>query len=65
MWIVVEFDEDKAIAAVPNSWFHKGHCAWPIKSIKKNIERRTKPNELEFSNYTAKILFGHIGKFFL
>lgn len=55
MWIVVCF-EDNTIAAVPKFWFEKGKCAWPKKSPRKFIERRIKPNEVEFIHLKSKII---------
>lgn len=59
MWIVVCF-EDNTIAAVPQFWFERGTCAWPKKSPKKFIERRIKPNELDFIYLKSKIIKNNI-----
>jgi len=55
MWIVVCF-EDNTIAAVPQFWYERGVCAWPEKSPKKFIERRIKPNEVDFLYLKSKII---------
>lgn len=64
MWIVVLFKDDSTLAAVPEFWFINGYCAWPNKCSTKYIERRKQPNELEFKQYKAKILFKNIGIFY-
>lgn len=61
MWRVIIFEVDNSLAAVPSFWYQNGICWWPNKNTKKNVERRIKPNELEFSKFKAKILFDHIG----
>lgn len=63
MWMVVLFENDNTLAAVPEFWHCKGICAWPKKVTTKIIQKRTKPNDLEFSYYKAKVLFSHIGTF--
>lgn len=59
MWTVVCF-EDNSIAAVPQFWFERGVCAWPKKSPRKCIERRIKPNEVDFQYLKAKIIKNNI-----
>lgn len=56
MWSVVCFMNENTVAAVPSYWFRDGYCAWPNKFVRKSIERRKSPNELEFTSYKAKIL---------
>lgn len=63
MWTVVLFEEDSTLAAVPAFWYKDGLCAWPNSKIIKNIENRSKPNEIEFSSYKAKILYENTGKY--
>jgi len=63
MWIVVLFEDDSTLAAVPAFWYKDGLCAWPNSKISKNIEKRCAPNEIEFSSYKAKILYERIGKY--
>lgn len=63
MWTVVLFKSDNTVAAVPNFWYCNGLCAWPKKFNTKLIQQRKKPNEIEFSNYKAKILFKDISIF--
>ncbi|XP_060857845.1 uncharacterized protein LOC132935339 [Metopolophium dirhodum] len=63
MWIVVLFEADSTLAAVPAFWYKDGLCAWPNSKISRNIEKRTAPNELEFSSYKAKILYEHVGSY--
>ncbi|CAI6353126.1 unnamed protein product [Macrosiphum euphorbiae] len=56
MWSVVCFTGDNTVAAVPKFWYRDGYCAWPNKFIRKNIERRVNPNELEFTHFKSKVL---------
>jgi len=61
-YLVVEFFEDNSIEAVPASWFRKkeGKCAWPTTKnsniIKKYIELKSIPNDIEYSYHAAKVL---------
>jgi len=52
MWNVIHFLKDNLVESVPNFWFNKNNktCAWPLlkSSTKKMIERRIKPNEIDF-----------------
>lgn len=61
MWTVVLFNDDNTVAAVPSFWYKHGFCAWPHKFSARYIERRKQPNELEFKNFSSKILFKNIG----
>jgi len=63
MWIVVLFEDDSTLAAVPAFWYKDGFFAWPNSKIIRNIEKRCAPNEIEFSCYKAKILYEHVGKY--
>lgn len=64
MWTIVCFDADNSVEVVPEFWFHNGSCAWPKKNSnsKKFIEKRLKPNEIEFDYYNARSLSKNIGK---
>lgn len=59
---VIEFFEDNTLETVPASWVNKkeGTCAWPTSKnpsyIKKLIEKKSIPNDVEFSYYKAKVL---------
>lgn len=51
-WVVVHFMDEDSVEAVPDTW-HRKHdltCAWPFNkhSIKRYIEKRVYPNDLEF-----------------
>jgi len=61
MWIVVLFDADSTLAAVPAFWYRDGLCAWPNTKISRHIQKRSKPNEIDFSNFKAKILYEQVG----
>lgn len=63
MWIVVLFEADSTLAAVPTFWYQNGLCAWPNTKISKYIQKRSIPNEIEFSNFKAKILYEHVGEY--
>lgn len=60
MWIIVSFEANNSLVAVPEFWFKDGFCEWPNKYSSKIIEHRNKPNDLEFSNFKAQILFENI-----
>lgn len=59
---IVEFIEDNTIEAVPTVWVKQkeGTCAWPTTKkcdvIKKLIERKSIPNDVEYNYYVAKVL---------
>lgn len=56
-WIIVVFSEDNSVEVVPYSWLKKGICAWPkAKQAKKIIEKRIKPNNIDFNFYNARQL---------
>jgi len=61
-YLVVEYYEDNSIEAVPASWFKKkeGTCAWPNTKnpnvLKKFVELKTIPNDVEYSYHAAKVL---------
>ncbi|XP_022162449.1 uncharacterized protein LOC111028210 [Myzus persicae] len=57
-WIIVIFNNDNSVEAVPDIWLKKNNCAWPAKSkqIKKYIERRVKPNNNDFTFFNARKL---------
>lgn len=65
MWTVVLFDVDNTLAAVPAFWFQNGNCWWPTNNVVKHIQKRTRPNELEFSSFKAKMMFEHIGLYYI
>lgn len=66
VYTVVHFENDDTVEAVPNYWFRKNKCAWPIKwNIQRCIEKKTKPNNVEFIFLKARKLCGEIGKFIL
>lgn len=63
MWTVVHFIKDDTVESVPNIWYKKkeNKCAWPIlkHSVKKMIEKRAYPNEIDFQWLPARVL-GHL-----
>lgn len=61
MWSVVEFSDDAAVEAVPCYWVKNNKCAWPKKNSKQFINRRTKPDEIDFYFYTAHKLGKDVG----
>ncbi|XP_026819536.1 uncharacterized protein LOC113558259, partial [Rhopalosiphum maidis] len=42
-WSAVEFIDDRSVEVVPAYWLNKNKRAWP-----KKIQKRVKPNEIEF-----------------
>uniref|UniRef100_A0A2S2NZ02 DUF4806 domain-containing protein n=1 Tax=Schizaphis graminum TaxID=13262 RepID=A0A2S2NZ02_SCHGA len=63
MWIIVCFEEENCVEVVPDYWYKNGHCAWPKKSIKnykKYIDRRIKPNEIDFDYFKARAMSRNI-----
>lgn len=49
-WIIVVFNEDNSVDAVPNIWLKKNSCAWPkSKNVKKYIENHIKPNNIDLT----------------
>lgn len=58
---VVVFIDDNTIEAVPTSWIKNGTmCSWPITKkdsvLRKLIERKSLPNDVEFNQYKIKVL---------
>jgi hypothetical protein len=57
---VVEFTEDNSLEAVPTNWLKKNKCDWPItknySTIRKLIERKSVPNEIEYTYFNARLL---------
>jgi hypothetical protein len=45
---------------VPTNWLKKNKCAWPItknySTIRKLIERKSVPNEIEYTYFNARLL---------
>lgn len=59
MWLIVHFTKDNTVSAVPKSWWKRGYCAWPKKTIKtssKLIESNVKPNKVDFEYFKARLL---------
>jgi len=63
MWTIVCFIEEDCVEIVPAFWFKNGLCAWPKKNVKKNVNQRTNPNDIEFNYYKARALSKDIGKY--
>lgn len=63
MWSVVEFIDDNSVEVVPSYWLNKNKCAWPKKNSKKFIQRKTKPNEIEFDFLQARKLGKYRGMY--
>lgn len=56
-WIIVVFNNDNSVEAIPDIWLKNNNCAWPkSKQIKKYIERRVKPNSNDFNFFNARKL---------
>jgi hypothetical protein len=65
MKIIVYFEEENCVEVVPDFWYKNGCCAWPKKSIKnykKYINRRIKPNEIDFDYFKTRAMSNNIGK---
>ncbi|KAL5233023.1 hypothetical protein ACI65C_001097 [Semiaphis heraclei] len=62
MYTVIHFEVDDTVEAVPSYWFSEDKCAWPIlrSNIKRFIEKKVQPNDLEFSMLKARKLCGEI-----
>lgn len=62
MWTVVHFIKDDTVESVPNIQYNKKEkrCAWPLSkhSVKKMIEKRAYPNQIDFQWLLARVL-GH------
>lgn len=59
MYSVVHFFGDDSVEPVPSIWISKnGTCAWPKNGalIKKYIQLKTIPNEIEFVYHKARVL---------
>jgi len=59
-WVVAHFMDEDSVEAVPDTWHRKYDetCAWPLNkhSIKRYIEKRVYPNDLEFQWLPARTL---------
>lgn len=56
---VVHFFGDDSVEPVPSFWFKKnGTCAWPKNGalVKKFVEQKSIPNEIEFEYLKARLL---------
>lgn len=66
MWIVVHFLNEDSVEAVPETWYqkHDKTCAWPLNKhlVKRLIEKRTYPNNLDFQWVPARTLGRNYGK---
>lgn len=59
MWIVVVFQDDNSVAAVPTNWYKDGFCAWPKKTVQHKgqmIQNQTEPTRSEFDRFPARQL---------
>lgn len=59
MWIVVVFQNDNSVAAVPTNWYKDGLCAWPKKAVKHKsdlIQNQIEPTRSEFDRFPARKL---------
>uniref|UniRef100_A0A2S2NZ72 DUF4806 domain-containing protein n=1 Tax=Schizaphis graminum TaxID=13262 RepID=A0A2S2NZ72_SCHGA len=65
MWTIVCFSVDNSVDVVPDTWYHKGTCAWPKKkgNLKKFLEGRIQPNKEDFDYYNARPLQQNIQSF--
>ncbi|KAL5245803.1 hypothetical protein ACI65C_013215 [Semiaphis heraclei] len=57
--------EYNSVDVVPDFWYNNGSCSWAKKTlnVKKFIDRRITPNEIEFDNYSARALSKNIASF--
>lgn len=56
-WMIVIFNEDHSVEVVPDSWLNNSLCAWPKSKVtKKIIEKRLKPNNIDFNFFKARQL---------
>lgn len=61
-WLVVKFDADNTVEAVPNSWYVKDklQCYWPSEGTAKNIIiefiRKKRSPQANWKLYDASIL---------
>lgn len=64
-YIVILFEEDNSVEAVPVHWFKNGQCLWPNKPFdaKRLIESQAPSKNFEFKKYKARQLSGEICKF--
>lgn len=67
MWSVLVFEKDNSFEAVPLCWYIDGRCFWPKNSkyCKKLLERRSRPNSIEYDLFTARQLSLNISKFII
>lgn len=59
MWVVVAFERDHSVSAVPINWFKDGNCAWPKKTVKNRgsmIEMKVEPTKSNFDLFPARLL---------
>lgn len=67
MFIIVNFESDNSIEAVPYTWLKNNLCAWPRdgKKAKNYIMRKMIPNEFDFKWIAARQIGGRTyGKHF-
>lgn len=62
MWSIVVFDDDKSVEAVPAYWLQNNKCAWPKKRF---LDRRIKPNEIDFDYLPARKLGENVGMYLI
>jgi len=63
MYSVVFFKNENTVDAEPSHWVKNNLCAWPIKHIKKCIERKLQPNDVEYDYFPVRVLKKHISKY--
>lgn len=65
MYSVVFFIKENTVDAVPSHWMKNNLCAWPKKHIKKCIERKLQPNDVDYDYFPARVLKKHISNYYL
>lgn len=62
MYIVVHFEDENLVEAVPKVWYKNGKCVWPIKSLeaRKLIEIKSVPSSFEYKKSKARVLSNDI-----
>lgn len=63
-YIIVIFEEENTVEAVPSDWYKNGKCIWPKKSIeaRRLIEQKANPLHFEHTTFNARKLSGEICK---
>lgn len=65
MYIVVHFEDDDSVEAVPSIWYKNGYCIWPKneQNINSLIEKNSNPNTFKHTSLKAKRMSGKSCKY--